>query len=114
KPPPKLLPYPARDRRHQQYLVAILERIRSAPKEANVFLIHINIQEPPRLPRFIPQMGLQVGELLVEFREQLTEIRSRAHDARCPSRKPPQSRRNLNGDAHKNLPGQKPVTKMMF
>ena len=71
----------ARDRRHQQYLVAVLERVRSATEEANVFLIHIDIQEAPRLSRFIPQMGLQVGELRVEIREQLTEIRGRADDA---------------------------------
>src|ERR1700687_4208171 len=75
------LPQPARDRRHQEHLVAVLERIRSAPQEANIFLIHINIQESPRLPRFIPQMGLQVGELLVELREQFVEICRRAHDS---------------------------------
>jgi len=52
---------PARDRRHQQHLIAVLERIRRTAQKAYVFLIHINIQEPPRLSRFIPQMGLQVG-----------------------------------------------------
>ena len=51
-------------------------------------------------------MGLQVGELRVEFREQLAEIRHRADNARRPSRKAPQSRRNLNRNAHKEPPGQ--------
>src|SRR5271155_742797 len=45
-------------------------------------------------------MGLQVGELGVELREQLIEIRSRANHARRPRSKPPQSRRNLNGNTH--------------
>jgi len=76
----------ARDRRHQQYLIAILERIRGASQEADIFLVHINIQEPPRLPRFIAQMRLQIGELPVEFREQLTEISRGADKAWRTSR----------------------------
>src|SRR5260370_9497696 len=100
----------ARDRRDQQYLVAVLERIRSAPQEANIFFIHINIQEPPRLPCFIPQMWLQVGELLVELGEQLTEIRRRTHDARRPGSKPPQNRRNLTWDPHQKPPGRNTPT----
>src|SRR5208282_2612567 len=79
---------PARNRGYQQYLISVLERIRRASDEANVFLIHVNIQEAPCLPRFIPQMGLQIGELLVELREQLAEIRNRASDARCSGGKP--------------------------
>ena len=58
-------------------------------------------QEAARLSRFIAQMRLQIGELRVEFREQLMEIRSRAHNAGRTGSKPPQSRRNLNRDAHK-------------
>src|SRR6266481_664765 len=52
------LPQTACDRRYQEYFVAVLERIRSATQKANIFLVHINIQEPPRLPGLIPQVGL--------------------------------------------------------
>lgn len=64
------LPCSACDRRHQKYLVAILEGVGRAAEEAHVFLIHIDIEEAPRLSCFIPQMWLQVGELRIEFREQ--------------------------------------------
>jgi len=47
---------PTRDRWHEQHLIAIPERVRSAAEEADVFLIHINIQEAARLSGFITQM----------------------------------------------------------
>src|SRR5208337_4027271 len=110
--PKKLLFRPARDRRYEQHLIAVLERIRSAPQKPNILLIHINIQETPRLAGFVPQMGLQFGELLVELREQLIEVSRRAYHARCPRSQPPQSGRNLNRNAHEKPPGPQARIKM--
>jgi hypothetical protein len=81
----------ARNRGHKQYFVPVLERVRRPSDEANIFFIHVDIQEPPRLPSFIPQVGLQIGELGVEVREQIIEIPRRANNPRRARSKPPQA-----------------------
>src|ERR1700690_1337031 len=94
----------ARDRRHQQYLIAVLKAVGGAAQKTDVFLIHINIQEAPYLSRFIPQMRFQVGKLRVERGKQLAKIHGFASQVRRASRQPPQRRWNLNGNAHKEPP----------
>jgi hypothetical protein len=47
------------------------KRIGRAAEEANVFLVHINIQEAPRLSRFIPQMRFRSGNCESSSAEQL-------------------------------------------
>src|ERR1035438_4923613 len=92
------------DRRHQQYLIAILKGVRSAAQKTDVFLIHINIQEAPYFSRFIPQMGLQVGKLRVEGGKQLAKIRGFASQVRRARSQSPQRCWNLNGNAHMRPP----------
>ena len=58
--------YAPGDRRHQQHFISILKRVLVSTQKADVFFIHVHIQEAANFPGFIPQMRFEVGKLLVE------------------------------------------------
>src|ERR1700736_1568797 len=65
---------PARNRRHQQNLIALLKRITVSSEESNILLVDVHVQEAPNLPGFIPQMRLQIRELLIKRAKQFTQV----------------------------------------
>jgi hypothetical protein len=57
---------PARDGGHKQNFVAFLEGVCLSAQEANVFLIHVDVEKPSNLSLVVAQMRLQFGEFFVE------------------------------------------------
>src|SRR3954469_25625572 len=70
----------ARNRGHKQYLVAFLEGIGLSAEEANIFLVHVDVEEATNLALIIAQVRLQLGEFLIQHREEFREIRGGAGD----------------------------------
>src|SRR5580704_8783291 len=91
----------ARDRRHQQDFVSIAEDVCRATEEADVFLVHVNIEEAAHLAGLVADMRLQFRKLLVQDREQFSQIRGRARDRAYARRVPPQGGWNLYCDRHR-------------
>ena len=56
---------PARNRRHQRYLISLFELV-VFTQEANVFIIDINIQEAANIALFIAQVRLEIGKAAAE------------------------------------------------
>ena len=56
----------ARDRRHQQHFIPVLKRILRPAQKADVFLVHINVEEAADLSGLVAQVGLQFRKLLIE------------------------------------------------
>src|ERR1700674_356752 len=92
------------DRGQQQNFVAFLESVGLSAKEADVFLVHINIEEAADLPFVVAQMRLQVGKFFVQDQEQLSEIRRCAGDRTDARSVAAQCSRNLHGDRHGYAP----------
>src|SRR5579864_8163268 len=65
----RLLLRSPRNRRHQQHLIAFLERVAGSAEKAYVFLVHINIQEPPNLSLVVAQVRLQLRKFLIQHRK---------------------------------------------
>ena len=74
------LPLPARNRRHQQHLIPLLEGVAGSSQEADIFLIHIDVEETAHLAGLVAQVRLQLGKLLIEDGEQFFQIRRGASD----------------------------------
>src|SRR4029077_7519015 len=70
----------AGDRRHQQNFVAFLKRVGWPAEKADVFFVHIDVQEAANLALVITQVRLEVGKLFVEHRKQFAEVGSCASD----------------------------------
>ena len=99
----------ARDRRHQQHLVAVLERIGSAAQEADIFLVHINFRNRRVSPASSRRWGFKSGNCGSSSENSSLRFAAEQDDARRPRSEPPQSGGNLNGDAHQEPPGRKPI-----
>jgi hypothetical protein len=67
-------PGPTGDRRNQQDLIAILECILLIAQEANILLVHIEVDEPPHVPRLIAQVRLQRWKRDFNLINQLRQI----------------------------------------
>src|SRR5665213_2012989 len=65
---------PARNRRDQHHLIAILERVRIAAQKTNVLIVHIDIDEPPQLPILVLHIRRERGKLYIEFRQQTWQV----------------------------------------
>lgn len=90
----------ASDRRHEQHFIAFLEGVCLTAKEANIFLIHVDIEESPNLSFLVAQMRLQFGELFVENGEEFSEIGDSACDRSNSGGVAPKRSRNLYCDWH--------------
>ncbi len=96
----KTLARAAGDRRHQQDFISILKRVRLPAQKADIFFVHIHVEETANLAGFIAQVRLKIGELLIERGKQFSQIRRRASDSRITCCQPAQGRRNLNCNSH--------------
>src|SRR5579864_3835347 len=90
----------ARDGRHEQNFIALLERVHLSAEEANVFFIYVDVEEAPNLSLVVAQVRLQFGKFLVEHREQFPEIRRGAGDRTYARGVAAKRGRNLYGDRH--------------
>src|ERR1700680_4294424 len=75
---------PTRNRWHQQNLISILKRISVSAQESNVLFVDVHVQKAPSPASFIPQMLLQIRKLLIERREQCSQVRRRTFDLPGP------------------------------
>jgi hypothetical protein len=66
------LPDAARNRRHKQNFVPLLEGVTGSAEEANVFFVHIDVEEAADLSSFVAQVRLQLRKLFIEDGEQLS------------------------------------------
>jgi hypothetical protein len=64
----------ASDGGDQQYLIPILERVSVSTQKADVFFIHIDIQEAADLAVLIAEVRLKRGEFCIELGEEVIEI----------------------------------------
>src|SRR5882757_8776427 len=60
----------AGNRWHQQHFISVLKCVLGSAEEADIFFVHVDIQEASNLSRLIAQVRLQVRKLLVECGEQ--------------------------------------------
>src|SRR5207302_9516390 len=90
----------ARDRWHQENLIAFLECISWPAQKSDVFLVDVDIQESANLSLVIAQVRLQLGELFIEHRKQFAQVRGRAGDRAHSIGVTPQCSRYLNSDRH--------------
>src|SRR6476646_11865903 len=88
---------------HQQHFVTILKRISVSAQEADVFFVHIHIQEAADFSRLVAEMRFEIGELLVERGKKFSQIGCRARDLRIAGSQPAQRGRNLHCDVHLDL-----------
>src|SRR5579863_10338473 len=109
-----LLTRATRNRRHQQHFVSIAEDVCRPTEEADVLLIHINIEEAAHLSSLVADMRFQFRKLLVEDREQFSQIRGRARDRAYARRVPPQCGRNLYSDRHLKPPSLRAYRRRCF
>ncbi len=63
-----------RDRRDEHDLIAILEGVGFASEEANVFVIHIDVNEAPELTGLILDLGRECGEVLVDIGDESRQV----------------------------------------
>ena len=76
---------PARDRGHDQDAIALVKLVVVAAKEADVFLVDINVHEAPDLPGIIAQMLPDRRKALIHFVEQFRQCRRTAFNICTPS-----------------------------
>src|SRR5579864_5734756 len=92
------------DRRHQQNFIAFLKRVGRPAQKADVFFVHIDVQEAANLALVITQVRLEFGKLLVEYREQFAQVGSCARDRSNTIRMTPQRGWDLHRDRHGYAP----------
>src|ERR1700730_11408470 len=103
------LPGSARDRRHEQNFIPFLEGVTGPAQEADVFLIHVNVEEAAHLSSLIAQVRLQVRKFFIEDGKQLSHVRSRARDRAYSRSVPTQCSRDLYDDRHLMPPSYAPT-----
>src|SRR6266849_10708125 len=59
---------------YQQHLIPVLERIARAAEEADVFFVHIDVQEAADLAGIVAEVRFQCGELFVERGEKIVQV----------------------------------------
>jgi hypothetical protein len=61
--------------RNEQNFVSIFERVSVPAQEADVFFIHINIQETTDLAVLIPKMRFERRKFCIELGEKIVQVR---------------------------------------
>jgi hypothetical protein len=69
-------------------------------QEADVFVVHVDVQKAADFALLIAQVRLQVGELLVKRREEFSEIGGRAGNSSGAGRVPAQCGWDIDCNGH--------------
>jgi hypothetical protein len=93
---------PPRDRGHYEYAVSILKFVAVAAEKSYVFLVDVNVDEPPHLSRIISQMLGDGGEALFNFAQQIRQRGRITFQSLHAVGKSPQSRGNFDSNFHFN------------
>src|SRR5215471_9444661 len=84
------------DRGHDQDAVSFAKLVVVAAQKADVFLVDVNVYEPPHCPGIIPQMPRNRRIALLNFAEKLGQRPRTAFDRLHAIGEPPQRRWNFN------------------
>src|SRR5207237_10687498 len=70
----------ARNRGHQQNFISIAKSVSIPAEEADIFFVDVYVQKTRHMAVFVAEMRLEIGELLIDGREDFVKIRCRAGD----------------------------------
>ncbi len=65
----------AGDGRNQHHLVAVLERVGVAAQKADIFVVHVDVDEAPQLAGLVLDLGGERGKVGVDVGDQGRQIR---------------------------------------
>src|SRR5439155_8225864 len=93
----------SRDGGDDGHLVPVLERRLAAGQEADVLLVHVDVDEAAELPRLLDEPLPEPRELALEVLDQLGHVLALGHDLARSAGDPAEGGGNANHDWHRCL-----------